>query len=118
MNAYYVSVSISELQQWLVDEELLVFTDRITHKIKQLDESSSGVELESLFKRLPKFSLDDSAGVLIVEIGGPESWQVDAVPAIRCLNLSVIKRFIPLTEDARKVLSVNWASTIKLSPAI
>ena len=118
MNAYYVSISISELQQWLVDEELPVFTDRITHSFKQLDAISSGAELENLFKGLPKFSLDDPAGVLIIEVSGPKTWQVDDMPAIRRLNLSVIRGFIPLTEDARKVLSINWATTIKLSPAI
>lgn len=118
MSAYYISISISELQQWLVDEELPMLTDRITYSNKQLDANSNGVEVEDLFKRLPRFSLDDSAGVLIVEISGPEMWQVDDIPAIRRLNLSIIKKFTPLTEDARKILSVNWSSTINLSPAV
>lgn len=118
MSAYYISISISELQQWLADEELWIFTDSIMHSFKQLDADSSGAELENLFKRLPRFSLDDHAGVLIIEVSGPESWHVDDVPAIRRLSLSVTRCFIPLTEDARKVLSINWASTIKLSAAI
>lgn len=118
MSEYFIGISISELQQWLADDELPVLTDRITHSRKPLDASSSGSELESLFKSLPPFSLDDQAGVLIVEISGPDTWRADDDPGIRYLALSKVNRFIPLTEDTKLALSVHWSGVIELSAAI
>jgi len=118
MDKYFIGISISELQQWLADDELPVITDRITHSRSPLDASLSDSELESLFKFLPAFSLDDTAGVLIVEVSGPESWKADENPHIRYLALSEVKRFIPLTDDAKIALSVNWSRVIRLSESI
>ena len=118
MSEYFIGISISELQQWLSDDELPILTDRVTHSIKPLDASSSDDELESLFKSLPAFSLDDVAGVLIAEVSGPTTWRADNDPGIRHLALSLVKKFIPLTEDAKTALSVNWSRVIELSPAI
>lgn len=118
MSEYFISISISELQQWLADDELPVLTDRITYSKKPLDASSSGSDLESLFKSLPAFSLDDLAGVLIVDVSGPDTWRPDDNPGIRYLALSKVKKFIPLTEDAKIALSVHWSGIIELSAAI
>lgn len=118
MNKYFVGISISELQQWLADDELPVITDRVTHSRSLLDVSSSGSELENLFISLPAFSLDDIAGVLIVEVSGPGKWGADDNPHIRYLKLTDVKRFIPLTDDAKTALSVTWSRLIVLSEAI
>lgn len=118
MSKYFIGISISELQQWLADDELPILIDRVAYSTKPLHASSSDDELESLFKSLPAFSLDDLAGVLIVEVSGPDNWRADNFPGIRYLALSLVKQFIPLTEDAKTALSVNWSGVIKLSDAI
>jgi hypothetical protein len=118
MNKYFIGISISELQQWLADDELPVITERITHSRNPLGASLSGSELESLFKFLPAFSLDDTAGVMIVEVSGPETWKADENPHIRYLALSEVRKFIPLTDDAKIALSVNWSRVIQLSESV
>jgi hypothetical protein len=118
MNEYFIGISVSELQQWLCDDELPVSIDRINHSRTQPDPKLSGHKLESLFKSLPAFSLDDPAGVLIVEVAGPTTWKADDAPSIRHLVLSEVKKFIPLTEDAKGALAVNWSGVIKLSAAV
>lgn len=119
MNEYFTSVSISELQQWLADDELPVLSDRLTHSREHLNTVSSGFAVERLINCLPAFSLDDPAGVLIVEVKGPPSaWRAGDELGIYYLALSDVKRFIPLTEDAKAALAVNWSAGIKLSPAI
>jgi len=118
MNKYFIGISISELQQWLADDELVFFTDRITHSRSLLDDSLSDSELEDLLISLPSFSLDDIAGVLIVEVKGPDTWRSDDNPHIRYLKLSDVKRFIPLTDEAKTALCLNWSNVIVLSEAI
>lgn len=118
MSQYFICISIGELQQWLVDDELPVLTGRIIHSRKSLDILSSGSDLENLFKSLPTFSMDDLAGVLIAEIGGPQTWQSDDEPNIRHLSLSDVQKFIPLSEDAKIALGVRWSKVIELSEAV
>jgi len=118
MNKYFIGISIGELQQWLADDKLPIITDRITHSRSLVDASLSGFELENLFISLPAFSLDDVAGVLIAEISSPDTWGDDDNQKIRYLKLSDIKRFIPLTDDAKIALSVTWSKVIVLSEAI
>jgi hypothetical protein len=118
MSQYLISISISELQHWLADDIFPVLIGRISHSKIELDEKSSEFELERIFKCLPAFSVDDPAGVLVVEVAGPGSWGADEDPSVRQIELSSVKRFIPLTEDARAALSVNWSSVFELSPAI
>jgi hypothetical protein len=118
MNKYYVGISISELQHWLADDEFPVLTNRIIYCRKSLDDSLTASDLESLLQSLPAFSLNDLAGVLIVEVSGPDTWKADDNPGIRHLALSNVKTFIPLTEDAKIALNVQWSGVIKLSAAI
>lgn len=120
MNKYFIGISISELQQWLADDELPVTTDRITHSSgsSPVEASLSDHELDNLFKFLPAFSLDDTAGVLIVEISCPKTWKADDNPNIRHLSLSDVKKFIPLTDDSKIALSSNLSRVIQISEAI
>lgn len=118
MHRYFIGISVSELQQWLADDVLPVLTGRIAHSRMRADAASSGSVPESLFKTLPAFAPDDPAGVLIAEVSGPGTWREDDDPGIRCLPLSGVKRFIPLTEDARTALTLHLAGMIDLSPAI
>jgi hypothetical protein len=115
---YFTAISISELQQWLVDDVLPILTERIFYSRAPLNSESSNFDLEGLFKILPPFALDDPAGILIVEVRGPDNWGVDEYPKIRNIKLSGVKRFIPLTEDAKSALAVTWTSIIKLSEAL
>ena len=91
INEYYIGISISELQQWLVDEELSVLKDRIVHSRVSLTKNSSFHDLLTLFKSLPVFAVDDQAGVLIVEISPSNTWVVDNDPRICHVSLSGVK---------------------------
>ena len=118
MNRYFIGVSISELQQWLADDELPVLTGRVAHGRGEPGPTASGAWLEGLFRTLPAFCLDDPAGVVVAEVGGPDTWKADAHPGIHYLPLSGVKRFIPLTEDAGTALTLRLSGTITLAPAI
>jgi hypothetical protein len=118
MHKYFIGLSVSELQQWLADDVLPVLTGRIAHSRMHTDAASLGSVPESLFRTLPAFAPDDPAGVLIAEVSGPGTWREDDNPSIRCLPLSAVKRFIPLTEDARTALTLHLGRIIDLSPAI
>ena len=102
MSKYFIGISISELQHWFADNELPLLTDRVTYYKNCPDDSiPSDFDPGSIFNSLPAFSLDDPAGVLIVEISGPRTWEADDDPNIRYLTMSGVKQFIPLTEDAK-----------------
>lgn len=118
MHKYFIGISVSELQQWLADDVLPVLTGRIAYSRLHADAALSGSVPESLFRTLPAFAPDDPAGVLIAEVSGPGTWREDDDPGIRCLPLSGVKRFIPLTEDARTALTLHLGRMIDLSPAI
>ncbi|KOG93950.1 hypothetical protein AL345_06520 [Aeromonas caviae] len=119
MSKYFIGISISELQHLFADNELPLLTDRVTYYKNCPDDSiPSDFDPGSIFNSLPAFSLDDPAGVLIVEISGPRTWEADDDPNIRYLTMSGVKQFIPLTEDARVALSIQWSDVIKLSEAI
>lgn len=116
MRRHYVGISISELQQWLADGQLPVSFGRDAYTNNFVDVESEASETEALLRRLPAFSLDDPAGVLIANVEGPAAWRQDrSDPGIRYLDLSAVIEFIPLTEDARIALNSRFSSTIKLS---
>lgn len=115
MNSYYIGLSVSDLQQWLGNDSLPVCVNSVFHSRINLDDQPY---LDGLFNILPSFMLDDPAGVLVAEISSPASWNVDDDPKICNLDLSTVKRFIPLTADAKKVLEINWSSTICLENAV
>lgn len=117
MSDYYVGISISDLQQWLADDSLPVIISRVFHSRVQLDASAPEESFEGLFKRLPSFALDDPAGVLVAQVGPPETWMADDEPDVRVLGLKNAKRFFPLTEDAGRVLAVTWTRVIHLEEA-
>lgn len=118
MHRYFIGISVSELQQWLADDVLPVLTGRITYIKNHSGTALSLAAPDSLFVTLPAFAQDDPAGVLVAEVGGPGSWGEDEDPGIRRLPLSGVLRFIPLTEDAGKALTLHLAGMITLSPAM
>lgn len=118
MSQYIVSISIGELQRWLSDDQLSILSHRIVFSRSPIDGNLSAEYFECLFNHLPSFALDDSAGVLFVEIGPPSTWVLDNYHAVCHLKLSEVKRFIPLTEDSRKALGVRWSDVLNFSPAI
>ena len=118
MHRYFIGISVSELQQWLADDVLPVLIGRIAYSKMYAGAASSAFAPESLFRTLPAFAPDDPAGVLVAEVSSPGTWGEDDDPSIRCLPLSGVKRFIPLTEDAGTALTLHLAGMIALSPAI
>lgn len=118
MHRYFIGISVSELQQWLADDVLPVLTGRITYIRNHAGTALSVAAPDSLFRTLPAFAQDDPAGVVVAEVSGPATWGEDEDPGIRCLPLSGVTRFIPLTEDAGKALTLHLAGMITLSPAM
>lgn len=107
MNQYFISISVSELQQWLGDDQLPIVRDRIS----QIEENE---RICHLLQRLPAFSIDDEAGVLFVQIGYPDSWDPTTDISVVLINLRDVVEFIPLTKYAEDVLNIRYSSVIAL----
>lgn len=118
MSVCYICLSISELQQLLVDDGITVLVNRLHSPGVVLDENSSPTLVDPLLFFSPSFIVDDPAGALILEFTDSETLLVKDHHLLRTIPLRAVKRFIPFTVDARDVLSVTWSSLIKLSDPI
>lgn len=123
MGEYYFSLSVSELQQWLVDDTLAIGADRFVLFPQEFsqqpnpgtNDDAKSMQIALLLARLPAFALDDSAGVLICKVDEPEKWHPTGIPGVYNLQLANVLEFIPLTQGGFDSLGLRFSSIIKIS---
>lgn len=115
MRIYYVGISISELQHWIVNEVLTLPGSRIFASLSPVSSDSSPDTLVSFFSKLPDFASIDHAGVIIAQLSRKPELADD--PVFCTISMDCAQQFIPLTNNARSSLSINWQSNIKLAEA-
>lgn len=111
-----VAVTYGEFQAWYNYGELRLRSDRLVPLGRDGDlPEPSHRHVQSLIERFPQLSLEDEEGVLLVQLDTSQ-YEAGVEPDTRVYPINGIKRVIPLTDRARRILETRMEG-IKLERA-